>query len=152
MARGPGSFTGVRVALSVAKGMAAGLGIPAWGVGSLDVLALAAQPASCPCGPWSRRAAGATRRRCTRDGSASRASRAWPRSSSSSRSITVPTIVIGELRPDERATPERQQQRATAGGGGRVRARAGFLAELGWRLAQAGVPGDARSLDAVYVT
>src|ERR687886_115181 len=44
VARGPGSFTGVRVALSVAKGMAAGLGIPAWGVSSLDALALQAGP------------------------------------------------------------------------------------------------------------
>src|SRR5437879_9124122 len=42
VARGPGSFTGVRVALSVAKGMAAGLSIPLWGVNSLDVLAHAA--------------------------------------------------------------------------------------------------------------
>src|SRR5215831_2846543 len=48
VARGPGSFTGVRVALSVAKGVAAGLGIPAWGVNSLDVVALAAQPADLP--------------------------------------------------------------------------------------------------------
>ncbi|HET6315770.1 MAG TPA: tRNA (adenosine(37)-N6)-threonylcarbamoyltransferase complex dimerization subunit type 1 TsaB, partial [Chloroflexota bacterium] len=44
VARGPGSFTGVRVALSVAKGMAAALQVPAWGVSSLDVLAYAAGP------------------------------------------------------------------------------------------------------------
>ena len=45
VARGPGSFTGVRVALSVAKGIADALAIPAWGVSSLHVLALAASPA-----------------------------------------------------------------------------------------------------------
>src|SRR5690349_18029225 len=39
VARGPGSFTGVRVALSVAKGIAAGRGLPTWGVSSLDTLA-----------------------------------------------------------------------------------------------------------------
>src|SRR5438876_9605823 len=48
VARGPGSFTGVRVALSVAKGMAAGLAIPLWGVSSLDVLALAAGNVDLP--------------------------------------------------------------------------------------------------------
>src|ERR1700724_867004 len=42
VARGPGSFTGVRVALSVAKGISAGLSLPLWGVSSLDVLADAA--------------------------------------------------------------------------------------------------------------
>src|SRR5437870_2637966 len=48
VARGPGSFTGVRVALSVAKGMAAGLSIPLWGVNSLDVLAHAAGKVDLP--------------------------------------------------------------------------------------------------------
>src|SRR3954470_16581470 len=48
VAHGPGSFTGVRVALSVAKGMAAGLDVPLWGVSSLDVVAYAATPSSLP--------------------------------------------------------------------------------------------------------
>src|SRR5947199_3873997 len=51
VARGPGSFTGVRVALSVAKGMAAGLQIPVWGVSSLDVLAFAADEVDLPVRP-----------------------------------------------------------------------------------------------------
>lgn len=37
--RGPGSFTGLRVGLSVATGLSVALGIPAYGVGALDVLA-----------------------------------------------------------------------------------------------------------------
>jgi len=38
-ARGPGSYTGLRVGLATATGLSVALGIPAYGVGSLDVLA-----------------------------------------------------------------------------------------------------------------
>lgn len=43
---GPGSFTGVRVAVSVAKGLALATGIPIVGVPTLEALALAAGPRS----------------------------------------------------------------------------------------------------------
>lgn len=47
-ARGPGSFTGLRVGLSVAQGLAVALGIPAYGIGSLDVLAAGLPPLVMP--------------------------------------------------------------------------------------------------------
>lgn len=42
--RGPGSFTGVRIGVSIAKGLAHGLGVPLFGVGTLDAIAWRLQP------------------------------------------------------------------------------------------------------------
>jgi len=44
VARGPGSFTGIKVSISCAWGISKALGVPLAGVGSLEALALAAAP------------------------------------------------------------------------------------------------------------
>ena len=150
VARGPGSFTGVRVALSVAKGVAAGLGIPLWGVSSLDVVALAAGQVDLPVRAVLE--AGRGRYACAlyRGGAVIEP----PRLATLDELIQITeahTLVIGELGADAR-------QRLTSETGARVAdpaaclRRAGFLAELGWRMAQRGESGEPGRVDALYIS
>ena len=150
VAQGPGSFTGVRVALSVSKGMAAGLQIPAYGVCSLDVLALAAEPSTLPV----RTVIEAGRGRYATGLYASGSSVDPPRLATPDELlalVTEPTLVIGELsnevRDVLRANPHTHLAPRAAG----VR-RAGYLAELAWQMVRRGEPGDPAALDAIYIT
>ncbi len=52
--QGPGSFTGVRVGLSAARGLATALAIPIYGISSLQAMALSVREA-CLCAVDSRR-------------------------------------------------------------------------------------------------
>jgi hypothetical protein len=65
--------------------------------------------------------------------------------------VREPTLVIGELPPEVRGQLQALSFVRLAPVAGSAR-RAGFLAELAWRMAQSGDPGDARALDAFYVT
>jgi len=150
VARGPGSFTGVRVALSVAKGMAAGLGIPLWGVSSLDVLALAAGSVDLPV------------RAVLEAGRGRYASGLYERGVAVEppllatldaliQLIRDETLVIGELGPDARQRLQAQSEVRLADPAACLR-RAGFLAELGWRMALRGEPGEPGLVDALYIS
>jgi tRNA threonylcarbamoyladenosine biosynthesis protein TsaB len=150
VARGPGSFTGVRVALSVAKGMAAGLGIPVWGASSLDALALAAGEAHLPVRPVIEAGRGRYATGLYADGLAV----GPPRLATLDelvRLIEEGTLVIGELGAEARNRLEAEARARVADPAACLR-RAGFLAELGWRAALQGDPGDAATLDALYVS
>ena len=150
VARGPGSFTGVRVALSVAKGLAAGLKIPVWGVSSLDVLAHAAGKVGLPV----RAALEAGRGRYA-TGLYVRGTRVEPPRLATLEQLVAllaeETLVIGDIGPQARRRLETEAHARVADPAACLR-RAGFLAELGWRLAQAGDPGDAQTIDALYVS
>lgn len=150
VARGPGSFTGVRVALSVAKGIAAAFGLPAWGVSSLEVLAFAATPADLPVRPVVEAGRGRYATALYHAGKPI----AEARLATLEQLIEVvseQSIVIGELQPEARKVLEAHPGVRLAPAAASAR-RAGFLAELGWRMAQGGVPGDASALDALYLT
>jgi hypothetical protein len=65
--------------------------------------------------------------------------------------IKESTLVIGELSADARARLGHHPLARLASPAACAR-RAGFLAELGWRLAESGERGDPRAIDALYVT
>jgi tRNA threonylcarbamoyladenosine biosynthesis protein TsaB len=150
VARGPGSFTGVRVALSVAKGIAAGLKIPVWGVNSLDVLAHAAGEVELPVRAVLEAGRGRYATALYEHGHATEAARlaTLPQIE---ELIDSPTLVIGDLSDEARRELEGQRYARVATPAACLR-RAGYLAELGWRLAQSGDPGDPQRLDALYVS
>ena len=148
VARGPGSFTGVRVALSVAKGMASGLGLPLWGIGSLDVLARAAGVTDLPVLAALEAGRGRYAIGVYRNGSAVDEARTASLDELI-RAIREPTLVIGELEATARARL-RDSAAIVAPPAASLR-RAGYLAELGWLAAQAGQPGDPKLVDAVYL-
>jgi len=150
VARGPGSFTGVRVALSVAKGMASGLGIPAWGVSTLDAFALAAEPSSLPVRVLVEAGRGRYATGLYLDGVAVEVPR-LATVQELTNSVTEPTVVVGEFHAGDREMLEANAFVRLAPKAACAR-RAGFVAELGWRLAQRGEPGNPSLLDALYLT
>jgi hypothetical protein len=60
-------------------------------------------------------------------------------------------LLIGELSVEDRAALEDEPYARLAPPSLCVR-RAGLLAELGWRQAQRGDPGDPLQLDAIYIS
>lgn len=149
VAHGPGSFTGVRVALSVAKGMAAALAIPAWGIGSLDVLAAAAFGSDLPVRPLVEAGRGRYATAVYDSGACVEA----PRLATVDQLLELlhePTLLIGELGPADRQRLEGSSARL-ASPAASLR-RAGYLAQLGLQAMRSGEPGDPAALDALYVT
>jgi tRNA threonylcarbamoyladenosine biosynthesis protein TsaB len=149
VARGPGSFTGVRVALSVAKGMASGLGLPLWGVNSLEVVARAAGVTELPVLAVLEAGRGRYAIGAYRAGSAVDEARTASLDDLLA-SLREPTLVIGDLDPKARSALGGNPLARLASPAACLR-RAGYLAELGWLAAQAGAPGDPSLVDAVYL-
>ena len=158
VALGPGSFTGLRVGLATAKGLACGARLPLWGVPTLDILGYAhsAMTAAPVCAvvtagrgrlatPLYRTQHGRWQRLGEYQNTTSRRSHA--RRSSSRRSF------VGETGAGRRHA----RSRTSWGGWPASRPpatslrRAGYLAELAWQRAQQGEPDDLATLQAIYL-
>jgi tRNA threonylcarbamoyladenosine biosynthesis protein TsaB len=162
VAIGPGSFTGLRIAIAAAKGLARGLSAALTGISTLDILAHAQRSAGVPVCPlissgrnefYAALYEPAGPREPTGAGT-------WPRRSPFFHAtlediagrVRAPTLFVGEM--DDAAMDTLREllaDRAHFGSAASGVRRAGDLAELAWRRldSEGGMQSDA--LEPIYV-
>ena len=152
--KGPGSFTGLRIGMAVAKGLAVAEGLPLVGIPTLDVVA---------AGQGRDRRQLAAILQAGR-GRISIATYRWqfggwqaqeePRLTTWAdleQEITEPTLFCGEIDQEGAGVLARLGDRAVLLPPAWRLRRAGFLAELGWRRLNRGDVDDPTSLTPIYL-
>lgn len=154
VALGPGSFTGLRIGLSAAKGIALGQNLPVAGIPSLEVLAAAQPGLRRPMLAFLAVGRGryAYVRYQYKNG-------AWQAVSeiavndirAMAATIKSPTYVVGEMDAEERQILGRKWKTARLAPPSLCLRRPAVLAELAWAKIQAGHADDTASLAPIYV-
>ncbi len=152
---GPGSYTGVRIALSYAKGLIAVRPLPLMAIPTLDCLAYAAPLAS---GPVCAMVAAGRRRFCwamyQKDGSDIQRQSDWGLNTLPEivEQLTQPAYFIGELTADDAAFLQQQTQQVAGIIPPALAMRRGaVLAELGQQARQRGAMADPVTLSPIYL-
>lgn len=154
VALGPGSFTGLRIGLALAKGLAIVRHIPIIGIPTLEILASGQSPAELPMAAILRAGRG-------------RFAVGWYQTVkgqwTASQEVEVltpealvdrlqaPTILCGELNREEREYFSRKQPFARLASPSNCVRRPAILAELGWKRWQQGNVDDPASLAPIYL-
>jgi tRNA threonylcarbamoyladenosine biosynthesis protein TsaB len=155
VALGPGSFTGLRIGLAVAKGLASSVDIPLLGIPTLDILPCAVREMSLPI--WSVIQAGRGRI-CYAEYRHNGAG--WVRESDIEVGTTSELIdrvdgsavMCGELgRADVEAIHARLGDAVVVTPPVYALRRAGFLADLAWRRLERGERDDIVTLSPIYL-
>lgn len=154
VANGPGSFTGLRIGMALAKGMAAALGIPIIAVPTLDILAAAQPQVDIPLIAVLK--AGRGRLVC---GKYTHVEGIWQplgelavlRLEELIERIQAATLICGELDEQERSILKKNSRHAVLASPAQSLRRPAFLAEVAWRRWMAGKIDDPLSLAPVYM-
>ena len=152
---GPGSFTGLRVGLAAAKGLAISRGLALVGVPTLDIVAQAMRDSRLPV--VAVLAAGRGRLCAARyrlsDGKFQPDGPAWLTTAQErGADWDEKTRVCGELGADERRQLQtRLGSRIELASSAASLRRAGYLAELGWARLRAGKTDDPATLAPIYL-
>jgi tRNA threonylcarbamoyladenosine biosynthesis protein TsaB len=154
VATGPGSFTGLRIGLALAKGIALARHIPLIGVPTLDIL-VAAQPVQAEVLVAVLRAG----RGQLAVGWYRAEGETWKGSGDIevlnakelTQRITSRTQVCGELTEEERRLFARKRVTVLLASPAQSLRRPSYLAELGWQRWQAGQVSDSAALSPIYL-
>lgn len=154
VALGPGSFTGLRIGISLAKGMALAGRLAIVGVPTFDILAAAQPPADLPMAAVlqagrSRLAVGWYKNYSGKWKSDHQIQVLTPRELADR--IKSPTIVCGELSEAERRIFKRKRKNVILATPAQSLRRPSYLAELGWRRWQKGMTDDPATLAPNYL-
>jgi len=154
VALGPGSFTSLRVGLSLAKGIALACHLPVVGIPTLDIIA-----AAQPLGEYPLATVIQAGRKRIAIGWYKNVGNAW-RQQGQARSGTIdelaneiqsPTYIAGELFAEERSRLARNRANVLLASPVRCVRRPSILAELAWARWQKNQADDAASLAPIYL-
>jgi tRNA threonylcarbamoyladenosine biosynthesis protein TsaB len=154
VAIGPGSFTGLRIGLALAKGMALAHHLPLIGIPTLDVLAQAQPVNDMPLAAVLR--AGRNRLavgwyHALHDTWKSTGKIEVLTAADLAQAIQRPTRVCGELMDEERRLLARKRKNVLLSSPAQSVRRPAFLAEIGWQRWQAGQVDDPAFLAPIYL-
>jgi tRNA threonylcarbamoyladenosine biosynthesis protein TsaB len=154
VALGPGSFTSMRIGLSVAKGLSLSLHIPVIGIRSLDISAYGLPvrefPLFCILKVGRGRFAAQDYRSNGKTWEAAGELLTLTAQELEDR-ITSPTIICGEIDAEDRKTLERRWRNALVVNPAANVRRPAYLAEMAWTRLAANDVNDPASLAPIYV-
>jgi tRNA threonylcarbamoyladenosine biosynthesis protein TsaB len=154
VAIGPGSFTGLRIGLALAKGLALAHHLPLIGIPTLDVLAQAQPVRDLPLAAVLR--AGRNRLavgwyHVVHDAWKSGGKIEVMTAADLAQAIQKPTQVCGELTDEERRLLARKRKNVLLSSPAQSARRPAFLAEIGWQRWQAGQVDDPATVAPIYL-
>ena len=154
VALGPGSYTGLRIGLALAKGMALAGHLALVGIPSLDVIAAAQPVRELPMAAVLRAGRGRLGVGWYKSEKGTWKSTGNPEvltAEALADRLKVPTLVCGELTDEERHLLARKRRIAVLASPAQSLRRPSYLAELAWRRWQAGRIDDPTTLVPFYL-